>query len=197
MSRQGLPGGSVVKNLAAMQELQEMGLSSLGQEDPLEKEVVTLSSILAWEILWTEEPGRPQSMGLQRAGQGWGYLAGKVLWHMAASRMWEKLLSKLNGRKGCTFFTVFHFNPGRNWRPRGLRVMWQQDRSWGPQWARNISVVLNHWNLGFSRLQWLTLINTLIRNSTLFYHDTSLMWTIPSDCDSHLLLQGTLPHLYD
>ena len=53
-----------------MQELQEMGLSSLGQEDPLEKEVVTLSSILAWEILWTEEPGRPQSMGLQRAGQG-------------------------------------------------------------------------------------------------------------------------------
>ena len=70
MSRQGLPGGSVVKNPAAMQELQEMGLSSLGQEDPLEKEVVTLSSILAWEILWTEEPGRPQSMGLQRAGQG-------------------------------------------------------------------------------------------------------------------------------
>ena len=45
MSRQGLPGGSVVKNPAAMQELQEMGLSSLGQEDPLEQEVVTLSSI--------------------------------------------------------------------------------------------------------------------------------------------------------
>ena len=66
MSRQGLPGGSVVKNPVAMQELQEMGLSSLGQEDPLEKEVATLSSILAWEILWTEEPGRPQSMGLQQ-----------------------------------------------------------------------------------------------------------------------------------
>ena len=56
----------MVKNPAAMQELQEMGLSSLGQEDPLEKEVATLSSILAWEILWTGEPGRPQSMGLQQ-----------------------------------------------------------------------------------------------------------------------------------
>ena len=56
----------MVKNLAAMQELQEMGLSSLGQEDPLEKEVVTLSSILAWEILWTEWPGRIESMGVTK-----------------------------------------------------------------------------------------------------------------------------------
>ena len=41
---------------------------SWGQEDPLEKEVATLSSILAWEILWTEQPGGLQSMGLQRVG---------------------------------------------------------------------------------------------------------------------------------
>ena len=47
-----------------------MGLSSLGREDPLEKEIAAHSSILAWEILWTEEPGRPQSMRLQRVGQG-------------------------------------------------------------------------------------------------------------------------------
>ena len=69
-SRQGLPGGSVVKNQAARQELQEMGLSSLGREDPLEKEIAAHSSILAWEILWTEEPGELRSMGLQRVGQG-------------------------------------------------------------------------------------------------------------------------------
>ena len=59
MSRQGLPGGSVVKNPAAMQELQEMGLSSLGQEDPLEEGLAIHSSILTGRILWTEEPGRP------------------------------------------------------------------------------------------------------------------------------------------
>ena len=46
--------------------MQEMWVQSLGQEDPLEKEMATHSSILAWEIPRTEEPGRLQSMGLQR-----------------------------------------------------------------------------------------------------------------------------------
>ena len=54
-----------VKNLAAMQET---WVQSLGQEDPLEKEMATHSSILAWRIPWTEEPGGLQSMGLQRVG---------------------------------------------------------------------------------------------------------------------------------
>ena len=49
-----------------MQETQEMQVQSLGWEDPLEKEMATHSSILAWEIPWTEEPGGLQSMGLQR-----------------------------------------------------------------------------------------------------------------------------------
>ena len=52
-----------------MQETQEMQLQSLGQEDPLEKEMATYSSILAWEILWTEKPGWLQSMGLPRVEQ--------------------------------------------------------------------------------------------------------------------------------
>ena len=43
--------------------MQETWIWSLGQEDPLEKEIVTHSSILAWEIPWTEEPGALQSMG--------------------------------------------------------------------------------------------------------------------------------------
>ena len=43
-------------------------IQSLGREDPLEKEMATHSSILAWKIPWTEEPGRLQSMGLQRVG---------------------------------------------------------------------------------------------------------------------------------
>ena len=54
-----------VKNLPAVQEI---WVQSLGWEDPLEKGMSTHSSILAWEILWTEEPGGLQSMGLQRVG---------------------------------------------------------------------------------------------------------------------------------
>ena len=54
----------LVKNLPAMQET---WVQSLGWEDPLEKEVATHSSNLAWEILWTEEPGRLQSVGLQES----------------------------------------------------------------------------------------------------------------------------------
>ena len=45
-----------------------MQVQSLGGEDPLKKEMATHSSILAWEIPWTEESGRLQSMGLQRVG---------------------------------------------------------------------------------------------------------------------------------
>ena len=47
--------------------MQEMQVRSLGQEDPLEKKMANHSSILAWEIQWTEDPGRLQSMGSQRA----------------------------------------------------------------------------------------------------------------------------------
>ena len=50
--------------------IQEMQVLSLGWEDPLKEGMATHSSILAWRILWTEEPGRLQSMGLQRVGQG-------------------------------------------------------------------------------------------------------------------------------
>ena len=56
----GFPGDSVVKNLPAMQET---WVQSLGLGDPLEKEMATHSSFLAWRIPWTEEPGGLQSMG--------------------------------------------------------------------------------------------------------------------------------------
>ena len=62
------PGGSAVKNPPAMQETQ---VRSLGQEDPLEQGMATHSSILAWRIPWTEEPGGLQSMVSQRVGHDW------------------------------------------------------------------------------------------------------------------------------
>ena len=56
----------MVKNPLAMQETQETGVRSLDREDALEKDMATHSSILAWRNPWTEEPGEPQSTGLQR-----------------------------------------------------------------------------------------------------------------------------------
>ena len=59
-----LTSGLVVKNLPAMQETQ---VQTLGWEEPLEKEMATHSSILAWEIPQTQEPGGLQSVGLQKS----------------------------------------------------------------------------------------------------------------------------------
>ena len=61
MGQVGIPGGSDGKESSC-------NAGDLGWEDPLEKEMATHSSILAWRIPWTEEPGGPQSMGLQRGG---------------------------------------------------------------------------------------------------------------------------------
>ena len=58
----------LVQNLPAVQETR---VRSLGWEDPREKQMATHSSILAWKISWTEEPGGLQSMGLQRVGHNW------------------------------------------------------------------------------------------------------------------------------
>ena len=64
---EGFPGGSVVKNLLVNAgNTGEVGLI-LGQEDPLEEGMATHSSILAWEIPWTEEPGGLQSMGVTKS----------------------------------------------------------------------------------------------------------------------------------
>ena len=54
-----------------MQEMQETWVQFLGQDDPLEKEMATHSGILSWEIPWTEEPGRLQSVRSQRVGHDW------------------------------------------------------------------------------------------------------------------------------
>ena len=62
----------LVKNLPAMWKTR---VRSLGQEDALEKAMTTHSSILAWRIPWTEEPGRIQSCGLKRVWHGWATLS--------------------------------------------------------------------------------------------------------------------------
>ena len=64
LERLGFSGGSVVNNLPAKQETRVLILN----QNLLKEEMATYSSILAWEIPWTEEPGRLQSMGSQRVG---------------------------------------------------------------------------------------------------------------------------------
>ena len=65
---------SAIMSLPAMQESQEMWVQSLGQEDPLKEGKATHSSVLAWSIPWTEEPGGLWSIRLQKAGHDWSAL---------------------------------------------------------------------------------------------------------------------------
>ena len=71
----GFPSGSAVKNSPAIQEPQGTRVQSPGQEDPLEEDTATHSSILAWRIPWTEEPDGLQSMRSQRVRHDWSDLA--------------------------------------------------------------------------------------------------------------------------
>ena len=74
--------------------MQEMRVIFLGQEDSLEKEMATHSSILAWEISWTEEPGGLQSIGCKRVGhdlaaeQQWTDTKASTLGHLILSSTW-------------------------------------------------------------------------------------------------------------
>ena len=63
----GFPGGASGKEPACQCRRHETWVQSLGQEDPLEKEMAAHSSILGWEIPWTEEPGGLQSIGSQKS----------------------------------------------------------------------------------------------------------------------------------
>ena len=69
MEAADFPGGSAVRNLSAMQEKWDMGVRSLGWEDPLDKNVATHSSILARKLPWTKELGKLSSMGSQSQTQ--------------------------------------------------------------------------------------------------------------------------------
>ena len=65
---QDFSNGSAIKNPPAVQETKESWVPSLVREDPLEEEMATHSTILAWEIPWTEKPGGLQSVGSRRGG---------------------------------------------------------------------------------------------------------------------------------
>ena len=105
-----------VKNLPAIHKI---WIQSLGQEDPLEKEMSTHSSILAWRIPWTEEPGRLQSMGLQRVRHDWA----SWLSFFKDRKRPQKKWSQGKGLRGNFLQSCYMFN---NWPffPPGSWVQW-------------------------------------------------------------------------
>ena len=93
-----------LKYLTAMQELQ---IWFLGLEDPLEQGIVTHSSILAWRIPWTEQPGGLQSMGLQRVGQNWSYWAPMHALQVFTCAKWETPV-ETEGREKEYWVPIYH-----------------------------------------------------------------------------------------
>ena len=95
-----------IKNLPAMQKPQ---VQSLGLKDPLEKGMATCSSILAWRIPWTEEPGELQSLGSQTVGKEWSNWVCTntpyVLWYC----------NRVKGNSDCSSSEAFQTNEERIW----------------------------------------------------------------------------------
>ena len=100
--KEGFPGSTVVKNLPAKQDTQETQVWSLSQEDPLEKEMATYSSILAWEIPWTKEPGELQS--IHGVAKNWTWL----IMHTPTQCMNRKHFAKNNAVTLTTFLLQRH-----------------------------------------------------------------------------------------
>ena len=79
----GLRASLVAQMVKRLPTMQETRVRSLGLEDPVEKEMATPSRTLAWKILWTEEPGRLQSMGLQTVRHDWATSLMELRSHVA------------------------------------------------------------------------------------------------------------------
>ena len=108
----GFRSGSVVKRKKKIHlPMQETWVWSLGQEDPLEKEMATHSSILTWKIPWTEEPGGLQSMESQRVGHDWAQLG-----------LWDACCRLFSGHRQQMFAfykdEMYRDTPNSNSRPQ-------------------------------------------------------------------------------
>ena len=105
----GFHGGLDGKEIC--RQCRRAGVQSLGQEEPLEKEMATHSSILAWEIPWTEEPGGLQSIGSQRVRHNWetNTFAFKLSEEIAAENRTLSIWSHVSQWGKCV---VCHLNTG-------------------------------------------------------------------------------------
>ena len=116
--------------------MQETRVRSLGWEDPLEEEMSTHSSILAWEIPWTEEPGRLQSLGLQKIGHNLATTHAYRVWSILA---WFNRLAfpffqwaPLHKCFSSTSLNVIPLRGLQNPSEGGREDLWGWRRQWGP-----------------------------------------------------------------
>ena len=142
------PASLVAHMVKSLPEVQETQVASLGGEDPLEKEMATHSSILAWKISWTEEPGGLQSMGSQRVRCNWvantyllsyTYMGGNAMfWSVIKKHDLETLWGKEQSGKIRLFTLVLNYHKSTYQRfgtlaallflttyDRGLVIFWQ------------------------------------------------------------------------
>ena len=114
----------VAERLKHLPPMRETQVRSLGWEDPLEKEMATHSSILAWRIPWTEEPGRLQSTGLQRVGHDWAtslhFVAGSL--EKQESSIKTPISALLTMPKPLTVWTTT--NCGKFWKIWAYQTTW-------------------------------------------------------------------------
>ena len=120
-----------LKHLPAMRET---WIWSLGWEDPLEKEMATHSSTLAWKIPWMEEPGRLQSMGSQRVRQDWATSFSLSLCYCSTKTVTDNTQMKKHGYALIKLY--WHWN---------LKVIWFSCDFFSPQPFKNIKITLSLW----------------------------------------------------
>ena len=135
------PSGSLVKNPPVIQELQETRVQSLGWEDILEKGMANNSSLLAWRISWTEEPGGLQSMGSQRVG----YDFACVYWTVTSSNFKGTLEEEMATHSSVLAWRI----PGTG-EPGGLLSM--GSHRVGHDWS-DLVVVVVVWQIYFQFLK--------------------------------------------
>ena len=117
-----LKGASlVVQRLKHLPAMWETWVQSLGWEDPLEKEMATHSSLLAWRIPWMEEPGGQQSMGSQRVGHDWA----TSLYFFISCTLRFMILDLHMQYNDCVFLGVFQMcNKWQLTGSRGTSILW-------------------------------------------------------------------------
>ena len=146
--------------------MQETGVWSLGQEDPLGKEMATHSNILAWRIPWTDEPNRLQSMGFQRVGHDWATNT-----HTYETR----------GTVRSTLCATSHLISRKNYKVRSLSPFLQIRKSnirhikcFAPRHTSNSDLLTNSSHIQIASVILLTLLNCFIQISFFFPNYCSL-----------------------
>ena len=175
----GLRASLVAERLKHLPPMRETQVRSLGWEDPLEKEMATHSSILAWRIPWTEEPGRLQSTGLQRVRHDWAtslhFIPGSLEKQESSRKTFISAL--LTMPKPLTVWITT--NCGKFWK------IWAYQTTWPASWETCIQVRKQQLELDMEQLDWNNrLVHRVAKSWTRL---SELNWTDVKECYAYVL----------